>query len=189
MARTAEAGTRERILEVASALFYEHGVRAVGMSQIIDAAGCGKNLLYGHYPSKTALVAGYLERFRDELERATDAAVEAAGPDPADRVLALVAELAGRVDRQVFRGCPFRNYLTEFRDGDAAPDRIARAYLHDGRARLHQLVEQLPVTDPDGVTDRLVLVLDALYASAAHPRGERNGAAAVALAREIIGRG
>lgn len=181
--------SRDRILEVASALFYEHGVRAVGMSRIIDAAGCGKNLLYGHFPSKSDLVAGYLAGFAERHDRACDAAVAAAGPDPADRVLALVGELAGRVDEPVFRGCAFRNYLTEFRDGDGVPDRIARASLRAGRARLRELVGQLPLADPDAVTDQLELVLDALHASAARPRGERGGTAAVALARSIVERG
>src|ERR1700722_6378515 len=61
MARTPAAGTRERILEVAAELFYARGVRAVGMSQIIDAAGCGKNLLYSNFPSKTDLGTAYLD--------------------------------------------------------------------------------------------------------------------------------
>jgi AcrR family transcriptional regulator len=72
MARTAAEGSRQRILEVAAELFYTHGIRAVGMSQIIDAAGCGKNLLYSNFPSKADLVAAYLTaeaRYREQQAR------------------------------------------------------------------------------------------------------------------------
>ena len=64
MARTPAPGTRERILGVASRLFYDNGVRAVGMNRIITEAGTGKNLLYQHFPAKSDLVAAYLDRAR-----------------------------------------------------------------------------------------------------------------------------
>src|SRR5436305_14837768 len=53
---------RERILAAASDLFYRHGVRAVGVETIAEAAGTNKMTLYRHFPSKDVLVAEYLRQ-------------------------------------------------------------------------------------------------------------------------------
>jgi AcrR family transcriptional regulator len=188
MARTAAPDSRERILDAVTPLFYEQGVRAVGTSRIIDAAGCGKNLLYAQFPSKTDLVAGYLTRFRALRDRVVDAAVDAAGPDPADRLVAVVGEVADRTREPVYRGCPFRNYLTEFPHDDDRPALIAREFLRASRDRIEGLVGQLPVGDRRGLVDRIWLVLDGLYASAAHPLDDRAGEVAVVFVRELIDR-
>ncbi|UQS25830.1 TetR/AcrR family transcriptional regulator [Amycolatopsis thermalba] len=183
MARTAAPGTRERILDVAGALFYTEGVRAVGMSRIIGEVGCGKNLLYAHFPSKTDLVAAYLGRFRERRDRAEAQALREAGDDPGERLVALVAEIAGRLRRPDFRGCPFRNLLTEFPAGDELPERMAREYLAQTCELVGRLAGATGVPDPEGLADRIWLIIDGLYAS-----GFRERAAEVApdMVREAI---
>ncbi|GAB6903071.1 TetR/AcrR family transcriptional regulator [Kineosporia succinea] len=52
------AGTR--LLDAASDLFYERGVRAVGVDLIAETAGTTKKTLYDRFGSKDALVALYL---------------------------------------------------------------------------------------------------------------------------------
>jgi hypothetical protein len=49
-------GARERILETAADLFYEHGFHAVGVDLIIERAGVAKTTLYRHFPSKDDLI-------------------------------------------------------------------------------------------------------------------------------------
>jgi AcrR family transcriptional regulator len=188
MARTADPDSRERILDAVTPLFYGEGVRAVGTSRVIEAAGCGKNLLYAQFPAKTDLVAGYLARFREHREEVVAAALDAAGPAPAERLVAVVAEVAERTREPRYRGCPFRNYLTEFPHDDDLPARIARDFLRASREQIAGLVEQLPVTDRPGLVARIWLVLDGLYASAAHPLDDRAGEVAVAFVRELIER-
>src|SRR5260221_14732919 len=53
---------RERILAAASDLFYRHGIRAVGVEAIAEAAGTNKMTLYRHFQSKDELVAEYLRQ-------------------------------------------------------------------------------------------------------------------------------
>jgi len=186
MPRRPVAGSRERILDVATALFYARGVRAVGMSEVVDAAGCGKNLLYGHFPSKADLVAAYLERFRERREAAAERVVRERDGDPAAQLVALVAEVAGRIGTPGFRGCALRHYLVEFPDADDAAGRIARGYLQDSRTRVADLASHLGTADPDGVTERVWLVVEGLYASAARPADRSTGRAAVALVTETV---
>ena len=49
--RTDGIPPRERILAVAADLFYRHGIRAVGVEAIAEAAGTNKMTLYRHFAS------------------------------------------------------------------------------------------------------------------------------------------
>src|SRR6266576_2119009 len=53
---------RDRILAATSDLFYRHGIRAVGVEAIAEAAGTNKMTLYRHFQSKDELVAEYLRQ-------------------------------------------------------------------------------------------------------------------------------
>ena|SRR5689334_6437480 len=187
MPRRPQPGARDQILDAAGALFYTRGVRAVGMSEVVEAAGCGKNLVYTHFPAKVDLVAAYLERFRSWRERAADEAVAGAA-DPAARILALTAEVARRAAAPDSRGCALRNYLTEFPDSDDAASRVAHDYLRDSRARLAALVDRLETADAAAVTDRIWLVLEGLYAVGTRRGVAGVGGTAVDLVKEIIER-
>jgi AcrR family transcriptional regulator len=177
MARPADPTGRDRILSTATALFYTHGVRAVGMARVIEAAACGKHMLYRHFPSKAALAAAYLRQVRTERERATAAALSGT---PAERLVALVTEVATWTRRGDYRGCAFRNYLTEFPAADDEPARVARGYLRDTRREIDDLVRELG--KPPLVADRLWLLIDALYATTG-----TDPQVAVDWARELVG--
>ncbi|RTL70641.1 MAG: TetR/AcrR family transcriptional regulator [Pseudonocardiaceae bacterium] len=186
MARTAQAGAHDRILDAASALFYAHGVGAVGTAQVIEAAGCGKNLLYTHFPSKGDLVTAYLHRFRAAREASLAAALDAAGDDPADQLVALVREVADRVAGPSYRGCALRNFLAESPDVGGDAGAVAREYLAASRDRIATLVARLGVADPGTLADRIRLVVEGLYAGAPDPRRAELGDAAVALVRDLV---
>jgi AcrR family transcriptional regulator len=186
MARQAAAGTRERILEVAAELFYARGVRAVGMSQIIDAAGCGKNLLYRHFPSKGDLVAAYLGAEAQYREQQARDVLARAGEDPADQIIALTRYLAACVADPRFRGCAMRNFVVEFPADDGAATQVARASLRRARRRIDRLVRQAGVARPAEVSERIWLVHDGLYAMAARPWVRSKPGVAVRLVRDIL---
>ena len=59
-ARLTPAG--ERILAAASTLFYEQGIRTVGVDTIAAAADVTKKTLYDRFGSKDRLIAAYLDR-------------------------------------------------------------------------------------------------------------------------------
>jgi AcrR family transcriptional regulator len=189
MPRRPAVGARDRIVDVAGALFYARGVRAVGMNEVVDAVGCGKNLLYGHFPSKGDLVAAYLERFRAHREAATERAVRECAGDPGAQLVALTAEVAERVSDPRFRGCALRNYLTEFPAADDAASRVARGYLRDAKAQVAGLVEGLDVANPAAVAERVWLIVEGLYATACHGIDRPEAATATALVQEIVAEG
>src|SRR5215471_5243695 len=81
---------RQRILAAAGELFYHHGIRAVGVESIAEAAGTNKMTLYRHFESKDELVAEYL---RQEAAKADAywAALAARHPDPLSQIRAWLA--------------------------------------------------------------------------------------------------
>jgi AcrR family transcriptional regulator len=105
----APVSSREKILEVAEALFAQRGFHGVGLREVADAAGLGKSSLFHHFRSKAQL---YFEVLRQVLRRIDGrlAPVLAAPGSPAeklDRWLdALVDALAehGATARLLLRG-------------------------------------------------------------------------------------
>jgi len=59
---TERAPMAERIMAAADRLFYQKGIRAVGVDTVAAEAGISKRSLYDTFPSKDALVAAYLRQ-------------------------------------------------------------------------------------------------------------------------------
>src|SRR5438093_9184140 len=57
VSRTEKAANRERVVEVASALYRKHGFDGVGVADIMKAAGLTHGGFYGHFGSKEDLAA------------------------------------------------------------------------------------------------------------------------------------
>jgi AcrR family transcriptional regulator len=64
----ASASSREKILEVAEALYARRGFAGVGMREVADAAGLGKSSLFHHFRSKVELYLAVLDRVLLRLE-------------------------------------------------------------------------------------------------------------------------
>src|SRR5689334_25119865 len=84
---------RERFVAAAVELFYRRGFGAVGIDQVIDAAGVTKTTFYKHFESKDELMVAAVRR-RDEWESmAWDRAVQRiAGNDPRKQLLAMLED-------------------------------------------------------------------------------------------------
>ena len=100
--------SREKILEVAEALFAQRGFAAVGMREVAGAAGLGKSSLFHHFRSKALLYLAVLGRVLDRIAQRLDPVLgenehaHVARPEVVDQVAGDVvdgAELAG--DRRV----------------------------------------------------------------------------------------
>ena len=80
IARVSKSGTRERVLQVALALFNERGADRVTTAEIAQAAGINEGNLYYYFQKKEQLVLALFEFFA----AATIAAAELEPADPAD---------------------------------------------------------------------------------------------------------
>src|SRR3984893_7806336 len=122
---------RERLLAVAAELFYRHGIRAVGVEAIAEAAGTNKMTLYRHFPSKDELVAEYLRQEAHKADAYWDQ-LEAAHPDdPLAQIRAWVKAMAAHVADCKERGCALANAAV----GLPEKDHPARAVIEDCKRR------------------------------------------------------
>ncbi|MEK8072671.1 TetR/AcrR family transcriptional regulator [Rhodococcoides navarretei] len=108
----------ERILTVASELFYARGIRAVGVDLIAEEAGTTKKTLYDRFGSKDGLVQHYLTRRHGLWCDHVTQYVESLEPGDA-RILGVYDALELWM-RDNHRGCGFVNAFAEF-GGTASP--------------------------------------------------------------------
>jgi AcrR family transcriptional regulator len=166
-AAVAREGTdvRRRILETASALFYQRGVRAVGVDLVLQESGAAKASLYRHFPTKDDLIVAYLEREEVDFWRVWD---EVAARHPKSAAAELEAHLqwiGERLARGNYRGCPQINVAAEFAESSHPAREVARAHMNALRTRLASLAKRLGVARPEVLGAQLALLVNGAFAS------------------------
>ena len=159
------AEVRERILRTASALFYQRGVRAVGVDLVVEEAGVAKTSLYRHFRTKDDLIAAFLQREDEDFWNCWNVVTELHRTDPAAEVEAQLAWIAERVERPNYRGCPQLNVAAEFPDPDHPARRVASAHKQEVRRRLKEIAERLRVKRPDELAAGLSLLINGAFVS------------------------
>src|SRR4051795_13299052 len=131
---------RERLVAAAVELFYRQGFAAVGIDQVIAAAGVTKTTFYKHFESKDDLMVAAVER-RDEWEsQAWGRAVrEIAGDDPAGQLLATLDVMDIWFNDPDFLGCMFLNTAIEFPNPHDPVHRAAAAFKRKCREHRRDL--------------------------------------------------
>ena len=155
---TRKVAMAERILETADRLFYQRGIRAIGVDTVADEVGISKRTLYNHFPSKDALITAYLSR-RLRPNEFSDA-------EPAEQILSAFDRLERSFASKGFRGCPFVNAVTELGEPAHPANGIAVAFKEQRRVWFRSLLEQLGVAQSDALATQLALLVDGAIASA-----------------------
>ncbi len=149
---------RARVLDAADTLFYAHGIQAVGMDRIRDAAQVPLKRLYRAFPSKAALVEAYLRR-RDAQGRAALREYTDGFPDPKARILAVFDWLHGWYGQPEFRGCAFTNIYGELGEDSDPVYRAVRDHMDAVRDHLHALAADTASPDPRALAHQLHILL------------------------------
>lgn len=111
----APRNTRERILFVATDLFYTYGFNAVGLDRILLEADLTKTTFYNHFESKDELVVETI-RLRDQWERDafSRAIQEKAGYAPRAMLIAIFDVLHEWFTGEDYRGCLFLMAVNDY---------------------------------------------------------------------------
>ncbi|MFS0838688.1 TetR/AcrR family transcriptional regulator [Paenibacillus sp. 1P03SA] len=151
---------RDRILRVASELFYMEGIRAVGIDRIIKESGVAKASFYRSFATKDDLAVAYLES-RDELKVEKLEKLRQMYPSsPKEQLGVLIRDVTEQMRTPDYRGCPFLNAAVEFPD----PDHPAHVKLLDIQrsfwSRVLELAEEGGARHPEELTVQLRMLYD-----------------------------
>jgi AcrR family transcriptional regulator len=176
---------RERILDTAFRLFYEHGPRGVGVDTIIAESAVAKATLYNHFPRKDDLVLAYLDRVDQTWFGQLRAAARAVGDDPREQMVAMFDALASACRRDGYHGCAFINTAAESETGS---DVHTRAVEHKTvvRAWLADLARRAGAAHPDLLARQLTLLLDGGLAAGVLDADSATPVAAKVAARILV---
>lgn len=153
------APAKLRILETANQLFYDDGIRNVGVDRLISASSVTKATFYKHYGSKDRLITEYIGyRHRIDAEWLSDLA---AANDDAGRVLHDVQHsITMAIETAGFRGCPFINAAAEFPDATHPVRRAVERHREWYVDVLEQLLRRMGHPMSGEAADDLMLARD-----------------------------
>lgn len=178
-------GAALRVFEAARDLFYQRGIRAVGVDEIVCEAGVTKPSLYRNFASKDDLIVACLKEFTKEGFEKMEAVIANAGPDPRDRLRAIIAYKAADMAQPGFRGCPMSNTAVEFPE----PGHRGRQAIEDCkiqfRDRLVELTRDMKAREPEALADGLILLIEGAY-STYHVFGSQGPAQSLVRAADAL---
>jgi len=153
------APAKGRILETANVLFYEDGIRNVGVDRIISASSVTKATFYKHYRAKDNLIVEYITA-RHETVRANIEHMIASSPDAESALREFVASIIAEIDSPGFRGCPFINAAAEFPDAEHPVRKVVITHREWYVETLAELLKEMGHPVPGDAADELLLARD-----------------------------
>ncbi|NQX12382.1 TetR/AcrR family transcriptional regulator [Microbacteriaceae bacterium VKM Ac-2855] len=150
---------RDRLLRIASGLFYREGIHTVGLERVLAEAEVTRATMYRHFAGKEGLVVAYLEAEDAALRALFAEAAEKA--DAAHLVDAVIDGIADDIARHHTRGCPFINAAAEYPDAESAVRAVVARHRSWFRETLEQVLTASGIDDPADRADSLVLLRDA----------------------------
>jgi AcrR family transcriptional regulator len=154
-----EAPAKLRILLTADALFYDEGIRSVGVDRLIATANVTKATFYKHYGSKDRVIAAYVGYRHRKIAEGVGR-LAAANDKPEDALRAVRDSVLAQIAAPGFRGCPFINAAAEF----AEPQHPVRVAVREHRewyaTTIERMTRALGHPMPGDAADELVLARD-----------------------------
>lgn len=154
----AKPRVRDRIFETACELFYQQGIRSVGVDMIASAAGTNKMSFYRNFPSKDDLICEYLQKEADEFFEWWDATVAPHKDNPRRQIEVFFEAHVQRILNEHCHGCAFMNAAVELRDADHAVMNIIHTNKAESLKRWRKLAKDAGARTPDQLADALALI-------------------------------
>jgi AcrR family transcriptional regulator len=151
---------RSRLLAVAGELFYRHGIRAVGVESIAEAAGTNKMTLYRHFASKDELVAAYLGKLAAEGEAIWEQARAAHPGDPQAQLRYLMRRVSQFAAESTGRGCALANAAVELAERKHPARKVVEAHKRRQCERLIALCREAGYAEPARIAEELFLLVE-----------------------------
>lgn len=163
--RIAKGTARDHILSVAADLFYNNGIRAVGIDTIVAKSGVAKTTLYDHFPSKDDLVNAYLNQSDEQFWGLVASTLEKHPDQPKQQLKDLFEAFENMIATPESLGCMFLSTAAEFPELEQSGHQLAVLHKQKIRDRLGSLATAAGAAKSDQLADQLLLLLDGAYAS------------------------
>jgi AcrR family transcriptional regulator len=159
-----KADTRERLLSAAAQLFAEHGIDAVSVDAVAEAAGRTSGAVYDHFGSKQAMLLALLDEWKQSLVTVIAEEFELSS-DIGDRLRAVAANVIAHPSEETRRLLLLERelWLRAARDAEVATalrDRARDAHEHMARGFATWMADGLIA--PASPADTLATVFQAL---------------------------
>ena len=148
-----------RILETANELFYQDGIRTVGVDRLISSSSVTKATFYKHYGSKDKLINDYITGRHQTMVTFVQGTIEAA-PDAESALRTLLSAMTADISRPDYRGCPFLNAAAEFPDPGHVVRKVIAAHRDWLTDTYTNLVGDLGHPMPGDAADEIMLAMD-----------------------------
>ncbi len=154
--------TREKILQSAIELMWQHGYRRTSPAQVMQASEVGQGSFYHHFADKRSLGLAVVEHIVRQTNRSLDEIFHA-GLQPLESVRSWVRTAAHRYRPPCDRGCPLGKLGIEMANEDPAFREMISSGFAAIRGRLAGALREAeaagqldPVVDPDAIADILL---------------------------------
>ena len=153
------APAKLRILETANQLFYDDGIRNVGVDRLISASSVTKATFYKHYGSKDRLITEYID-YRHRVVAEWVSEMVSHDEDAMRMLRALQDAIVSAIEAPGFRGCPFINAAAEFPDASHPVRRAVERHREWYVDVLEQLLRRIGHPMSGEASDDLMLARD-----------------------------
>lgn len=154
--RCSSSETRTKILNTADRLFYERGIKSVGIDTIIAESNVAKMSLYKHFSSKEALVIEYLNK--REKEFFDDFCFYLNNEESKNPILDYFEFIKPLVIKNDVSHCPFLNAIIEFPDPQNSVHIFIVEHKKKIRTLLIETIKRMKIKDPEEFADKITLL-------------------------------
>ncbi len=155
---------RDRIFETARELFYQHGIRAVGVETIASEAEATKMTLYRNFPSKDELVAEVLREQERDYWAWWEEVTSCCCTDPRKQLEAIFDAFETKACNADIHGCPLSNAAIELHEENHPAQVVSVNYKKELHRRLVELTQGAGAQTND-LADALMLLMEGAYIS------------------------
>ncbi|MGI9581092.1 TetR/AcrR family transcriptional regulator [Chryseobacterium sp. RRHN12] len=154
---------RDRIIRVASDLFYKQGFNSTGINQIIAEADIAIGSLYNHFSSKNDLLQAYLIKQESDWFEGFENSTSNIS-DPKEKLLNLIDYRKKLQQTSKFAGCHFIKIVSEIGEGNPSVSGFAQRHKEKQKDLITALVKeygmQRQVSDPDLLAENIFLLIE-----------------------------
>lgn len=157
---------RQQLIDCAMRLFYQHGIHAIGINEVLKSSGIAKKTLYNHFESKEALVLATLEQrhhlFISWLSRCLENAQT--NEQLTERLFSALDQWINNKVEVLgdFRGCYFINTAAEFGELTSPINQLCQRHKLAVKALLKQSLNDAD----DAAVERLFLLSEGIISTA-----------------------